>query len=218
MTIGLIPAAGLGTRTRCREPKELQSISGKLLIDYSIDNLLEAGIDRICVVTRVGKEAIQNHLERQYPDLNILYSMQDPPHVNLIDAFKAAYPHIANSIVHLALPDTILSPVPYPMYHNQPLLLHCYKQVADEWRHFGCVDRKSKHVIEKPGVPFGDACWGALSCNPTFTEALMRENDLTEAFNTFGFESTFSIQRYADYGLQPFSPEPTSSPTLTEVR
>lgn len=217
MTIGLIPAAGLGTRTCCDEPKELQPIKGKLLIDYSIDILLKAGVERICVVTRVGKEAIRTHLGRQYPYLDILYSLQDPPHGNLIDAFKAAYPHIANSIVHLALPDTILSPVPYPIYRNQPLLLHCYAQVAEEWRHFGCVDRKLKHVIEKPGVPFGDACWGALSWNPTFTEALMQNNDLTEAFNTFGFDSTFSIQQYADYGLHPFSPEPTSNPAFAEV-
>ena len=210
MTIGLIPAAGLGTRTRCQEPKELQSINGKTLIDYSIENLLEAGIDRICVVTRKGKESIRSHLERRFPYLDILYSSQEPPHVNLIDAFKAAYPHIANAVVHLALPDTILSPVPYPKYRNQPLLLHCYRQVADEWRHFGCVDREAEHVIEKPGVPFGDACWGALSWNPTFTEFLMSEDDLTEAFNAFGFESMFSIQRYTDYGLRPFSPESTS--------
>lgn len=60
----VIPAAGRGTRflpvTRAI-PKEMLPVGNRPIIDYVVDEALQAGSSRIYIVTRVGKEAIQNY-------------------------------------------------------------------------------------------------------------------------------------------------------------
>ncbi len=63
----VIPAAGLGTRllplTKA-QPKEMAPIIGKPIIQYIIEDLSESGIKNILIVTGKGKQAIENHFDR----------------------------------------------------------------------------------------------------------------------------------------------------------
>lgn len=68
MTINkaVIPAAGLGKRMRPVThsiPKEMMPINGKPFIHYVVDEAIEAGIKDILIITRSGKEAIQEYFE-----------------------------------------------------------------------------------------------------------------------------------------------------------
>ncbi|MGL6176937.1 MAG: sugar phosphate nucleotidyltransferase, partial [Vibrionaceae bacterium] len=65
----LFPAAGYGTRflpATKSMPKEMMPIVNKPLIEYGVDEALEAGIRNMCVVTGRGKHSIMDHFDKNY--------------------------------------------------------------------------------------------------------------------------------------------------------
>lgn len=65
----LFPAAGYGTRflpvTKAM-PKEMLPILTKPLIQYGVEEAIEAGIDTIAIVTGRGKRALEDHFDKSY--------------------------------------------------------------------------------------------------------------------------------------------------------
>ena len=73
----VIPAAGLGTRflpTTKAVPKELLPLLDQPLIQYGVEEAVEAGIERVVIVTSPGKDALERYfssdadLERRLSD------------------------------------------------------------------------------------------------------------------------------------------------------
>ena len=65
----IIPVAGLGTRMLPATkaiPKELLPIYDKPLIQLVVEEAIDAGISEIIFVTRSGKEAIENHFDKNF--------------------------------------------------------------------------------------------------------------------------------------------------------
>tara|TARA_B100002019_G_scaffold36598_1_gene30662 strand:+ start:5023 stop:5913 length:891 start_codon:yes stop_codon:yes gene_type:complete len=65
----VIPVAGLGTRmlpATKAVPKELLPILDKPLIQHIIEEAISCGIKEIILITRSGKEAIENHLDSNF--------------------------------------------------------------------------------------------------------------------------------------------------------
>ncbi len=65
----LFPAAGYGTRflpATKATPKEMLPILTKPLIQYGVEEAMEAGIDKIAIVTGRGKRAIEDHFDISY--------------------------------------------------------------------------------------------------------------------------------------------------------
>ena len=61
--VGIVMAAGEGTRMRSRTPKPLHRICGKEMIRYPVDLLREAGAERVVVVvSRENREAVHSAL------------------------------------------------------------------------------------------------------------------------------------------------------------
>ena len=65
----VFPVAGLGTRflpaTKAM-PKEMLTVVDKPLIQYAVDEALEAGIEQIIFVTGRGKQALEDHFDIAY--------------------------------------------------------------------------------------------------------------------------------------------------------
>jgi MurNAc alpha-1-phosphate uridylyltransferase len=64
----IVLAAGLGTRMRAFSgelPKPLVKVGGKALIDYVLDRLAEAGVERIVVNVHHRADLIERHLARR---------------------------------------------------------------------------------------------------------------------------------------------------------
>ncbi|UXM85523.1 UTP--glucose-1-phosphate uridylyltransferase GalU [Methanococcus aeolicus] len=65
----VIPAAGFGTRllplTKAK-PKEMLSVVDKPIIQYVIEDLADAKVDNILIVTGKGKSAIENHFDKNH--------------------------------------------------------------------------------------------------------------------------------------------------------
>ena len=65
----IIPVAGLGTRMLPATkaiPKELLPIYDRPLIQHVVEEAINSGISEIILVTRSGKEAIENHFDANY--------------------------------------------------------------------------------------------------------------------------------------------------------
>ncbi|MDC0551180.1 UTP--glucose-1-phosphate uridylyltransferase [Amylibacter sp.] len=65
----IIPVAGLGTRMLPATkaiPKELLTIYDRPIIQYVVEEAIAGGITEIILITRNGKEAIENHFDAHY--------------------------------------------------------------------------------------------------------------------------------------------------------
>jgi UTP--glucose-1-phosphate uridylyltransferase len=65
----VIPMAGLGTRMLPATkaiPKELLPVYDRPIIEYVVKEAIAAGITEIILITRSGKEAIENHFDAHY--------------------------------------------------------------------------------------------------------------------------------------------------------
>ena len=71
----IVLAAGLGTRMRPYNgaiPKPLVEVGGKALIDYSLDHLADAGVERAVVNVHYLADALERHLaSRKFPQVVI---------------------------------------------------------------------------------------------------------------------------------------------------
>tara|TARA_B110000879_G_C11033936_1_gene456024 strand:+ start:65 stop:964 length:900 start_codon:yes stop_codon:yes gene_type:complete len=69
LTKAIIPVAGLGTRMLPATkaiPKELLPIYDRPIIEHVVQEAISAGITEIILITRTGKEAIENHFDMNY--------------------------------------------------------------------------------------------------------------------------------------------------------
>lgn len=65
----VFPVAGLGTRflpATKAQPKEMLALLDKPIIQYSVEEAVEAGINLMVLVTGKGKQSIENHFDTNY--------------------------------------------------------------------------------------------------------------------------------------------------------
>ena len=65
----LFPAAGYGTRflpATKSMPKEMMPVVSKPLIEYGVEEALQAGMSDICIVTGRGKRALEDHFDSNF--------------------------------------------------------------------------------------------------------------------------------------------------------
>ncbi|MGO1296892.1 MAG: UTP--glucose-1-phosphate uridylyltransferase GalU [Vibrio sp.] len=65
----LFPAAGYGTRflpATKSMPKEMMPVVNKPLIEYGVEEAIQAGLDSMCIVTGRGKYSIMDHFDKNY--------------------------------------------------------------------------------------------------------------------------------------------------------
>lgn len=65
----LFPAAGYGTRflpATKSMPKEMMPIVNKPLIEYGVDEAIQAGMEDMCIVTGRGKHSLMDHFDKNY--------------------------------------------------------------------------------------------------------------------------------------------------------
>ena len=119
----IVPVAGLGTRllpaTRSA-PKEMLPIVDKPVVQYVVEELSQAGIDRVLMVTGRRKRAIEDHFDADpelsgsappAPGVRLFYTRQPAP-AGLGDAVArgAGFADASSPGVVVALGDAILEP------------------------------------------------------------------------------------------------------------
>ena len=123
--IGLILAAGEGKRLNNDMPektaKPLVNINQKYLIEYSLQNCVDAGIKTVIIVVNSdNKNSIASSIGSEYNGMNIFYAVQKSP-IGLLNAALSASEYL-NDCVMLQLSDEIFI---------NPKIKECVKLYAD---------------------------------------------------------------------------------------
>ena len=146
---GIIPAAGLGTRmlpATKSQPKEMLPVARKPVIQYIVEELEQAGITDILIITGKNKRAIDDHFDRdpimleelkqrnkfnqvkyleELENLNvrIFYARQAVP-TGLADAVYIAKEFVADDDFVVALGDTIIDSGENPVHLKKLVDFH----------------------------------------------------------------------------------------------
>lgn len=92
----IILAGGKGTRLNCEDlPKVMIPLAGKPMIDYSLENLRQAGFARPILVVGFQAQKVKDHLKD-----SVIYAYQ-PKQLGTADAVKHALPHIGKEIEYV---------------------------------------------------------------------------------------------------------------------
>lgn len=165
----LILAAGRGKRlgeiSECQN-KCLIEIKGKALIEYSLDNAINIGVDEIVVVVGYRAEDIANHYKDCYKNKSIKYVMQNEQK-GLVHAIECSRNAIDGSDFVLLLGDELMINTRYKEFINKyisedlfclcgvvsvqdrNLIKKTYSVIQDE-------SGKIYRLIEKPSNPMNN--------------------------------------------------------------
>ncbi len=108
----LIPAAGMGRRMRvvdAERPKEMLPLTGRPAICYTVAEGIDAGVERVVVIIRRGKEMIREALNGV--GVEVIYLYQELLRGEA-DALALAEPLVGREPVAVAYPDVMHWPGP----------------------------------------------------------------------------------------------------------
>lgn len=201
--IGVIPAAGAGARLfPYNGGKEVLPVGAqyitvngkkeerpKIVSQYVIEAMAEAGIEHIIIVTRPTKHALMGlHLDGNQYGVHISYIVQHP--VSMAHSIDLAYDWVKSSTVVMGMPDTIVAPG------------SCIKQLIEQHRKsssdlslglfptdkpykFGMVktdaDANISYHKDKPAHTDAKTMWGIAVWEPSFTKLLHEQTQKAPA-------------------------------------
>jgi bifunctional UDP-N-acetylglucosamine pyrophosphorylase/glucosamine-1-phosphate N-acetyltransferase len=70
--IGIVLAAGEGTRMKSATPKVMHPVGGRPMLDAVLASARAAGIDRLAVVIGAGADRLRAHLAKTHPDARVV--------------------------------------------------------------------------------------------------------------------------------------------------
>lgn len=186
--VGLLPAAGLGTRLApYRSPKELfpfllatdDGPRPSPVAQFTLDAMRVAGVDRcIAVISDRKGETLRVLSDGRDYGVRLGYVVQPKP-LGLTDVVRCAAPWIANEDVVFGMPDTVVFP--------QDVLRTIYERLTEasadivlavfptkEPERLAPVDHDAagnvRAIHDKPAQTNLRNTWGALAWSPRFTE------------------------------------------------
>lgn len=122
----IIPVAGLGTRflpATKAQPKEMLTVVDKPVIQYIVEEAVAAGIEEIIFVTALGKQAIENHFDRNFELEYRLEQKQKLKELELVEAIgKLAKFAFVRQAKPLGDGHAILSALPF-IDQNEPVAI-----------------------------------------------------------------------------------------------
>jgi glucose-1-phosphate thymidylyltransferase len=226
--IGIIPAAGKGTRLApfpC--PKELFPIGfqdylvkgqlekrPKVVSQYIIENMIEAGVRKILIIIGQGKQdVVEYYGDGSRFGVQIGYIYQEQLN-GMPAAIDLARPWLHQATIVFGMPDTIITPITAlkdlladHISSQADLSLGLFK--TDRPHKFGMVECDNQNrvisTIDKPLNTNLTHMWGACCWSPKFTELLNsfannakgndRETVLGDVFNE-AIHKQFNVRGY----------------------
>ncbi len=169
----VIPAAGFGTRflpATKSQPKEMLPIVDTPTIQYVVEEAVNSGIRDILIITRQGKQALENHFDRafeleaslrlqgreeqlqqvrQLASLANIHFVRQAELNGLGDAISYARWHVGNEPFLVLLGDTLIR-------SKSP----CSRQLIDSYNRYKCpiigVEEVERTKVERYGIVGGN--------------------------------------------------------------
>lgn len=219
----VIPAAGFGTRflpqTKAM-PKEMLPVVDKPIIQYIVEELVDAGIEDIVIVTGYHKRTIEDHFDRPSMDLIENLRMGGPKKLPLLQQVE--------QIADMANFVYVRQKGPYgngtPLLNVRPLIgdepfiytwsddfvkaepKSRFKQLLDVYREFNCSVLASVRVTkdedyDRYGFAGGDTIRDGLIDAKVIIEKPGKANAPSDLATVSGFLFTPDIFEYLDRAL-----------------
>ena len=183
----VIPAAGFGTRflpAAKSQPKEMLPIVDTPVIQYVVEEAVNAGITDILMIIGKGKRAIEEHFDRNYEleqeleekgklkELNSIKAISSMANIHFVwqkelnglgDAVSCARDHIGNEPFAVLLGDTIVE-------SNKPVV----KQLIETYERYQesvvALEEVPRSKVDRYGVIDGDRVSGDIYLVRDFVE------------------------------------------------
>jgi GTP:adenosylcobinamide-phosphate guanylyltransferase len=181
--IGIIPAAGLGTRFGLPYSKSLLPIGPKsLVIDGAVQQMTRAGCKRIVVVLSRKTMDVAAYLEGLSAGAGFTYAMQSEPR-GLLDAVAVGLKSVGLIVppVLFAMPDTLVEPPDALKACAETYNSGCCDCALGTWRTskpslYGTVKYGHGGVVVEQREKRGDGfnwMWGCAAWGSAFADAAM---------------------------------------------
>ncbi|MCU7693269.1 sugar phosphate nucleotidyltransferase [Haoranjiania flava] len=156
----IIPVAGTGAKLRPHtytQPKALLPVAGKTVLDFTVEQLKNAGIREFIFIIGYLGGKVQEHVNEKYPDL-ICHFVQQDKREGTGHAIILAKEIVANDELIIVMGDTITD-FDVAEVINADKTMIAVKRVDDP-RGFGVVQLKAdgyiSHLEEKPAIPMSN--------------------------------------------------------------
>jgi len=205
---GVILAGGTGSRLRPithTGPKQLVPIANKPVLEYAVDDLVEAGIDEIGIILgNKGRDEIQEYLGNGDDwDVDITYIVQGEP-LGLAHAVGCAKDFVGDDSFVVYLGDNLMREGITDLvedFNSKEYAAGIGLQKVDEPSRYGIVDVNDEgdviQLIEKPDDPPNNL---ALIGIYVFTSAIFDQIESLEKSWRGEYEITEAIQGLLDDG------------------
>jgi len=205
---GVILAGGTGSRLRPithTGPKQLVPIANKPVLEYAVDDLVEAGIDEIGIVLgNKGRDEIQSHFgDGDDWGVDITYIVQGAP-IGLAHAVGCAKEFVGDDSFVVYLGDDLMRDGIDDLvadFDSEQYAAGIGLQQVDEPSRYGIVDVDDRgdvtQLVEKPEDPPNDL---ALIGIYVFTPAIFEQIESLEKSWRGEYEITEAIQGLLDDG------------------
>ncbi|NNM59876.1 MAG: UTP--glucose-1-phosphate uridylyltransferase GalU [Legionellales bacterium] len=177
ITTAVFPVAGMGTRflpATKANPKEMLPIVDKPLIQYAVEEAIQAGITKLIFVTNSNKRAIEDHFDSNY-ELELMlsskgkYDLLATVREILPKGISAAYIRQPNP---LGLGHAVLCA--RPVINNEPFAVLLADDLIDGGR-YGCLSQlcdayqqTARSVIAIEPIPLEESChYGIVAVEQT---------------------------------------------------
>jgi UDP-N-acetylglucosamine diphosphorylase/glucosamine-1-phosphate N-acetyltransferase len=154
----VILSGGAGERAfplSADKPKPMFELAGKPLLRYAIENLLEAGIEDLIIVTGPESKVIQGYFGREWSGAKIRYVVQEKP-LGMANALKSAQ-HLLQDRFFMVNGNDVFEPrllvdVTRTARQSGTDMVLVGKEMEDPWRFgvFEFTDGQVTAVVEKP--------------------------------------------------------------------
>lgn len=205
----VVLAGGLGTRLRKlvgdQVPKVMVNLSGKPLLDYTLNFIKGAGISKIVIVVSYKKEVIMNYFgDGSSMGVRISYAFQRNPKGGTADALKCARSEVTGEKFLMVMGDNVFDPrilrelIDKSAKYDGVL---CVKEVEDASQ-YGMVEVKDDlvtKIIEKPEAKAAGLVLTGLQVLPNRIFEALDETSLSPRGE---YELTQSIQIMVDRGFR----------------
>lgn len=186
--VGLVPAAGKGTRLGLPFSKEMfpdiHSMSYRPVIMNTVEAMQDAGVEHVIFTINPQKSDIMAYLGngRQF-NMHFSYCVHPIPR-SLPESLNEAHHLTRDKTVLFAMPDTVITPRDHLKYlvdahigkgTQDAVTLGCFR--TNNPRKFGMVELSANRVlniVDKPATTNFEWMWGTMVWEPEFTLELQR--------------------------------------------
>ena len=154
----IIPLAGKGTRVRPHthsRPKPLLRVANRPVLQYVVDQLVDAGVTELICITGHLADQIEGYLNEAYPSLEKRY-VEQVEQRGTADAIRLAQPFVSSPVL-IAFVDTIFDADLSVIAARPGDAGIIWAKEVEDYQRFGVIvtdgEGYMERIVEKPAAP-----------------------------------------------------------------